>query len=172
MGWVVEGGGHLVSMNIMPRKEEWVAPIVGGVNPSPGALPVGKAHSQVWNFPKIQIQWLGTPTMATSYRPYLRNTPPCWLPHYSVYSMSLDCCRGGSVRVGSHEAGAPKGLNLRVFLNLRRTHEYMNLPLCKQLSFDILTSFWFPRKDIFPKGPWEHIMGERYLLGGDPSKYT
>jgi hypothetical protein len=63
--------------------------------------------------------------------------------------------------VGSHEGGAPKGVNLRVLLNLRRTHEYMNLPLCKQLSFDILASLWFPRKDIFPRGPWDHIIGER-----------
>jgi hypothetical protein len=43
--------------------QEWEAPIVGDStnvkvvdNPSPGALQVGKAHSQVSNFPKIQIQ--------------------------------------------------------------------------------------------------------------------
>lgn len=66
-------------------------------NPSPSALPMGKAHSQVRNFPKIQIQWLGTPTMATSYPPYFGNTPTCWLPDYSVCSMSLDIFVVGEV---------------------------------------------------------------------------
>jgi hypothetical protein len=37
--------------------------------------------------------------------------------------------------VGSPEGGPPEGVSLRVFLNLRRTHEYRNLHTCKQLSF-------------------------------------
>jgi hypothetical protein len=41
----------------------------------------------------------------------------------------------------------------------------LNLPLCKQLSFDILASFWFTRKDIFPRGPWENIYKIGELLG-------
>ncbi len=46
----------------------------------------------------------------------------------------------------SPEGGAAKAGNLR------RTHEYMNLPLCKQLSFDILAFFWLARKHIISKG--------------------
>jgi hypothetical protein len=39
-----------------------------------------------------------------------------------------------------------------VLSNLRRMHEYRNLPLNKQLSFYFLASFPFCRKEIFP---WE-----------------
>jgi hypothetical protein len=52
------------------------------------------------------------------------------------------------LREGQTEAVSP-----RVFPNLRRTHEYENLPLHKQLSFYFLASFLFHRKEIFP---WEH----------------
>jgi hypothetical protein len=48
--------------------------------------------------------------------------------------------------------GAPKGVSLRVFPNLKRMHEYKNLPLHKQLSFYFFASFPFCKKDIFP---WE-----------------
>jgi len=51
-----------------------------------------------------------------------------------------------------------RGMSLSVFLNLRGTHHYRNLPVCKQLSFYFLLSFSFRRKEIFP---WEHIkLGE------------
>ncbi len=62
---------------------------------------------------------------------------------------------GGEVLapVRSHEGGSPKGVSRRVFPNLKRTHKYGNLPVCKQLSFNFLTSFPFCRKEIFP---WEH----------------
>jgi hypothetical protein len=46
--------------------------------------------------------------------------------------------------VHSAEEGALEGMSLRVLPDLRRTHEYENLPLRKQLSFDYL---------LFP---WEH----------------
>jgi hypothetical protein len=47
-----------------------------------------------------------------------------------------------------------KGVSMRAFLNLKRTHEYRNLlPFGKQLSFYFLSSFSFGRKEIFP---WEH----------------
>jgi hypothetical protein len=51
----------------------------------------------------------------------------------------------------------------RVSLNLGRMHKYGNLPLCKQLSFDFLTSFPFHRKEIFP---WEHGNIENWGAGG------
>jgi hypothetical protein len=44
---------------------------------------------------------------------------------------------------------APEGVSPRVFLNLRRMHEYSNVPLHEQLSFDFLTSFPFHRKEMF-----------------------
>jgi hypothetical protein len=44
-------------------------------------------------------------------------------------------------------------VSLRVFPNLRRTHEYRNLPSHKQLSFYFLVSFSFRRKEIFP---WDY----------------
>ncbi len=52
----------------------------------------------------------------------------------------------------STEGGAPKDVSSKVFPNLRRMHEYKNLPLHKQLSFNFLTSLLFRRKEIFP---WE-----------------
>jgi hypothetical protein len=39
--------------------------------------------------------------------------------------------------------GAFKGVNPWVLPNLKRTHEYANLPLCEQLSFYFLISFSF-----------------------------
>ncbi len=57
------------------------------------------------------------------------------------------------IRVRSLEGGALEGVSLRLFGNLRGTHKYKNLPLCKQLSFYFLASFSFRRKEIFP---WEH----------------
>jgi hypothetical protein len=61
---------------------------------------------------------------------------------------------GGEVLAPVHspEGGPPKGVSLRLFPNLKRTHKYGNLPLCKQLSFDFFTSFPFCSKVIFP---WE-----------------
>jgi hypothetical protein len=49
-----------------------------------------------------------------------------------------------------HQEDAPQGVSLRVFMNLKRTHKYRNLPLQKQLSFDFFISFPFHRKEIFP----------------------
>jgi len=50
--------------------------------------------------------------------------------------------------------GAPEGVSTRVFLNLRRMHEYETSPYTnKQLAFDFLASFQFHRKEKFP---WEH----------------
>jgi hypothetical protein len=48
--------------------------------------------------------------------------------------------------VHSPEEGAPEGMSLRVFRDLRRTHEYENLLLSKQLSFDDLATYLFHRK--------------------------
>jgi hypothetical protein len=43
----------------------------------------------------------------------------------------------------------------RVFPNLKRMHEYENLPLHKGLSFDFLASFPFRRKEVYvPTGMW------------------
>jgi hypothetical protein len=56
------------------------------------------------------------------------------------------------VLVCSSEGGAPQGMSPKLFLNLRRTHECGNLPLCKQLSFYLLASFLFGNKEMFP---WE-----------------
>jgi hypothetical protein len=39
--------------------------------------------------------------------------------------------------VRSLEGGAPKGMSPRVFLNLRRTHKYWNLPLRKQIRLHV-----------------------------------
>jgi hypothetical protein len=74
--------------------------------------------------------------------------------------------------VRSLEGGVPGGIIPRVFLNLRRMHEYRNLPflpLCKQLSFDLLASFPFCRKEIIFHGnvgtykigehPWHIALG-------------
>jgi hypothetical protein len=59
--------------------------------------------------------------------------------------------------VYSLEGAALQGVSPRFFPNLRRMHEYRNLPLHKQLSFYFLTSFLFGKK----KFPWEHIkLGE------------
>jgi hypothetical protein len=64
----------------------------------------------------------------------------------------------GAVQVHSPEGRALQGVSPREFPNLRRMHEYRNLPLSKQLSFHFLASFPFCRKEIFP---WEHIkLGE------------
>ncbi len=52
----------------------------------------------------------------------------------------------------SPEGGSLKDVSMRVFPNLRRTQEYRNLPLWKQLCFYFLCSFSFHRKEIFP---WE-----------------
>jgi hypothetical protein len=57
-----------------------------------------------------------------------------------------------SVRLCSPERGALKGMIPRVFPNLRRKHKYKNLPLPKQLSFYLLPSFSFHKKEILP---WE-----------------
>jgi hypothetical protein len=57
----------------------------------------------------------------------------------------------GEVPIQVH---SPKGVCSKVFLNLKRMHEYRNLPLCKQFSFYFLASFSFCRKETFP---WEHI---------------
>jgi hypothetical protein len=47
--------------------------------------------------------------------------------------MRLKVVREVRVRVCSLEGGALEGVSLRLFLNLRRTHEYKNLllPFCK-----------------------------------------
>jgi len=66
--------------------------------------------------------------------------------------------------VCSLEGGAPKGMSLREFPNLRRMHEYWNLPLHKQLSFYFLASFLF--RNIF-HGNMEHIK-----LGELPQHYA
>jgi hypothetical protein len=52
-------------------------------------------------------------------------------------------------------------MSLSVFLNLRGTHHYRNLPVCKQLSFYFLLSFSFRRKEIF-------ISMGTYKIGGAP----
>jgi hypothetical protein len=39
--------------------------------------------------------------------------------------------------VRSLEGGALEGMSPRVFLNLRRTHKYWNLPLCKQVRLHV-----------------------------------
>jgi len=58
----------------------------------------------------------------------------------------------------SPEGRALQGMmSPRVFPNLRRTHEYRNTPLHKQLSFYFLHSFSFPKKEIIPLETWEHI---------------
>jgi hypothetical protein len=60
--------------------------------------------------------------------------------------------------VCSPDGGALKGVSLMVFLYLRRTHEYKNLPFRKQLSFNFLDSFL---KRNISMGRWEHIkLGE------------
>jgi hypothetical protein len=51
--------------------------------------------------------------------------------------------------VRSPEGGAFEGMSLRLFGNLRGTHKYRNLPLCKQLSFYFLASFSCCKKEIF-----------------------
>jgi hypothetical protein len=62
--------------------------------------------------------------------------------------------------VNSLERAALKGVSPRFFPNLRRMHEYGNLPLHKQLSFYFLTSFLFDKKIKF-MGTWERIkLGE------------
>jgi hypothetical protein len=48
------------------------------------------------------------------------------------------------------QKNAPQGVSPRVFLNLKRMHKYKNLPLQKQLSFDLFISFPFHKKEIFP----------------------
>jgi hypothetical protein len=61
------------------------------------------------------------------------------LSNQIIYAEALViCCREVPILVHSLE-----GVNLRIFLNLRRMHEYGNLPLCKQLYFDFLASFPF-----------------------------
>ncbi len=56
--------------------------------------------------------------------------------------------------VFSPKGGPPEGVSTRVFLNLRRMHEYETSPYAnKQLAFDFLASFQFHRKEKFP---WEH----------------
>jgi hypothetical protein len=56
--------------------------------------------------------------------------------------------------VCSPKGEAPEAVSPKVFLNIKRTHEYRNLPFRKQLSFYFLTSFLDHRKGI---SPWEHI---------------
>jgi hypothetical protein len=49
----------------------------------------------------------------------------------------------------------------RMFPNLRRTHEYGNLPLRKQLSFYFLASFACFIEKKYSMAMWEHIkLGE------------
>jgi hypothetical protein len=53
--------------------------------------------------------------------------------------------------------GAPKGMSVRVFPNLRRTHEYRNLPVMQTNSlfyYYFLASFPFSRKE--EAFQWEH----------------
>jgi hypothetical protein len=54
--------------------------------------------------------------------------------------------------VFSPKGGAPKGMSLRVFPNLKRMHKYWNLPLPKQLSFYFLAFFPLLKKEI---SSWE-----------------
>jgi hypothetical protein len=63
------------------------------------------------------------------------------------------------------KGGAPEGVSLRVFSNLRRTYKYRNLPLHKQLFFYFHTSFPSHTKEIFP---WEHGNMGTYKLGEIP----
>jgi hypothetical protein len=65
--------------------------------------------------------------------------------------------------VYSLEGAALQGVSPRFFPNLRRMHEYRNLPLHKQLSFYFLTSFLFGKKKI--------SMGT-YKIGGAPQHNT
>jgi hypothetical protein len=51
----------------------------------------------------------------------------------------------------------------RVFPNLRRTHEYKNLALCKQLSFDFVPSF-----SIFVEKKYFHGNMGTYKIGELP----
>ncbi len=63
------------------------------------------------------------------------------------------------LQVCSPERGAPKGVNPRVFLNLRRMPHCWHLPLVnKSLSFYLLAFFSFPKKKRnISMGMWEHI---------------
>jgi hypothetical protein len=45
------------------------------------------------------------------------------------------------IQVCSPRGGVLEGMTPRMFLTLRRTHEYRELPLPKQLSFYFLPSF-------------------------------
>jgi hypothetical protein len=83
-------------------------------------------------------------------------TPEQWGGYYT-YSLS---CRG-SLGMNAFSWGRgtwgrePEG----VFPNLRRMHEYWNLPLlCKQLSFYFLACFPFHKKNKLHRnmGMWEH----------------
>jgi hypothetical protein len=56
------------------------------------------------------------------------------------------------IRACSPEGEALDSMSPRVFPNLKRTHEFENIPLHKGLSFDFLASFPFRRNEIFP---WE-----------------
>jgi hypothetical protein len=47
-------------------------------------------------------------------------------------------------------------------------HEYWNLPLRKQLSFNFLASFPFYKKEIIS---WEHGNIRTYIIGGAPPAY-
>jgi hypothetical protein len=59
------------------------------------------------------------------------------------------------IRACSHEQEALESMSPRVFPNLKRMHEYENLPLHKGLSFDFLASFPFRRKEVYvPTGMW------------------
>jgi len=110
--WGEEGGGrgHHVSMNITPRKEEWptlksgVAPIVGdsqisklGITLHLVLYPWVKLTHKCRTFPKSSFNDSVPKLRPHLIPPYFGNTPTCWLPDYSVYSMSLDIFVVGEV---------------------------------------------------------------------------
>jgi hypothetical protein len=65
------------------------------------------------------------------------------------------------IQVCSPPGGVLEGVTPRMFLNLRRTHKYRELPLPKQVSSYFLPSFSMKRN--ISMGTWEHIN-----LGGLP----
>ncbi len=85
---------------------------------------------------------------------------PIWQTLMKIIYMKHYVVGEVPIWVPSSKGGALEGVSLMVFPNLRKTHKYMNLPLCKQL-------FWFPpfflisEKTNISMGTWKHIkLGE------------
>jgi hypothetical protein len=83
--------------------------------------------------------------------------------------MCLKVVKEVRVRVCSHEGGGAleRGVSMRLFPNLRRTHEYKNLlPFCSKITLFLKISSLLSHsvaKRKFSMGTWEHIKITRSL---------